>query len=128
MLRLPLILALGLPLAAMAQSQALPTININVAGDQGTPGSTGEGSISVSGKINLPPGWKLSIHTLTIRYAKQGGSTTLNTFIPVKSDSTFNSKLQMKSGSYSVWAVIDVKDAEGRERQISSSSSNVNVQ
>lgn len=129
MLRLPLLVALGLPLVAIAQSSSsLPSISINAGADQGTPGSTGEGAVTVSGKIVLPDGWKLSIHTLTIRYAKNGGNSSLNAFLPVKADSTFNSKLNMKSGNYKIWAIIDVKDAEGRERQISSTPQNVNVQ
>ncbi|HKB05854.1 MAG TPA: hypothetical protein VKD90_26900, partial [Gemmataceae bacterium] len=87
----------------------------------------GSGPVTVSGKIILPPGWKLSIHTLTIRYKKPGGAATLNAFLPVKGPE-FKATINITSGSYQVWAVIDVKDAEGRERQISSPVQSVTVQ
>jgi hypothetical protein len=41
---------------------------------------------------------------------------------------TFRSTLELPAGSYGIWAVIDVKDAEGRERQITSPPQNVPVQ
>lgn len=80
----------------------------------------GNGSITVAGTITLPPGWKLSIHTLTVRHSKSTGGKTLNALIPVKGDATFNTMVNISSGSYSIWAVIDVKDADGREYQITS--------
>jgi hypothetical protein len=118
-------LALVLPIAAAAQAP-MPSLDLIVSAEPGQPGSTGEGVATVSGKVTLPPGWKLSIHTLTIRYAKDGGRTTLNTLCPITAPD-FKTKLNLNSGSYKVWAVIDVKDANGKERQISSSPSNVNV-
>ena len=126
MSRLPLFLALFLPFAAAAQSPPPPRIDFNAGGEMGQPGSTGEGVASVSGKIVLPPGWKLSIHTLTIRYAKDSGATTLNTLLPIVG-LNFATKLNLKSGNYKIWAVIDVKDPDGKERQISSEQRNVNV-
>lgn len=125
MSRLPFLVALVLPIAAAAQSPpSVPKIEITVSGQQGQPGS--DGTASVSGKITLPPGWKLSIHTLTIRYAKDGGATTLNAFLPID-QLDFNAKTNLKSGNYSVWAVIDVKDADGKERQISSDKQSVSI-
>lgn len=122
MCRLPLLVALFLPAAVMAQAST-PSLTINVSGESG---SGGDGIATVSGKISLPPGWKLSIHTLTIRYAKDGGNTTLNTLVPINQPD-FKTKVNLKSGTYKVWAVIDVKDADGKERQISSDPSNVNI-
>ena len=44
----------------------------------------GNGRITASGNIFLPAGWKLSIHTLTVKYQKSGGGgATLNWLIPV---------------------------------------------
>jgi hypothetical protein len=125
MSRLPLLVALVLPLAAMAQAPT-PSLDVTVSAEPGAAGSTGEGAATVSGKVTLPPGWKLSIHTLTIRYAKDGGNTTLNTLVPINQPD-FKTKINLKTGTYKVWAVIDVKDADGKERQISSTPSNVNV-
>jgi hypothetical protein len=129
MIRLALLLSVCLPCAAWAQSTTGPRIDLNAAGGMGQPGS-GEGSASVSGNITLPPGWQLSIHTLTIRYAKEGGGTTLNALLPLKSNGStaFSASLGIKSGSYKIWAVIDVKDADGHERQISSDPRSVTVQ
>jgi hypothetical protein len=126
MSRLPLFLALCLPTGMIAQTAPPPRIDFNAAGGMGTSGTTGQGTATVSGKVVLPPGWTLSIHTLTIRYAKDGGSTTLNTLLPITAPN-FNTQLDLKSGSYSVWAVIDVKDPDGKERQISSDQQSVNI-
>ena len=126
MSRLPLLLALCLPAAAVAQTQNDPKLDITVTADQGAPGTTDQGTVTVSGKVTLPAGWQLSIHTLTIRYAKDGGATTLNALLPITGPD-FKVKINLKSGSYSVWGVIDVKDIAGRERQISSGSQNANV-
>lgn len=122
MSRLPLLVALCLPVAVMAQAPT-PSLDVTVSGESG---SGGDGIATVSGKITLPPGWKLSIHTLTIRYAKDGGNTTLNALLPINQPD-FKTKINLKTGSYKVWAVIDVKDADGKERQISSTPSNVNI-
>jgi hypothetical protein len=128
MLRTSLILLLSLSVPVVAQTTPTgPRIDMNAAGN-GTPGSNGEGTASVSGSIILPAGWTLSIHTLTIRYAKDGGSSSLNAFAPVKGALSFSASTILKSGNYKVWAVIDVKDADGRERQISSDPSNITVQ
>jgi hypothetical protein len=89
--------------------------------------STGaDGAVTVSGKVVLPPGWKLSIHTLTIRYQKAGGSATLNALLPLKAPE-FKGTINLTAGSYQTWAVIDVKDADGREKQISSQAQSVTV-
>ena len=129
MTRLPLLLAglLAVGLAAPAQSPGpLPTIDLNASG--GSTGS-GQGTASVSGKVNLPPGWSLTVHTLTIRYRKAPWNTTVNTFVPVKgAPFKFETTLELPAGSYGIWAVIDVKDSDGRERQISSPPQNVSVQ
>lgn len=125
-LRLPLLLALILP-ATLAADANEPGIDANVGTDGGTGDTNGEGVVSISGKIRLPAGWTLSIHTVTIRHEKHGGTTTLNAFLPVKG-LEFNNKVNLKAGSYKVWAVIDVKDSQGREREISSQPSNVNIQ
>jgi hypothetical protein len=79
----------------------------------------GEGIATVSGKIILPPGWKVTVHVITIRYAKDGGYGSLNVLAPVKGDK-FSAKINLKAASYTVRAIIDVKDAKGRERQIAS--------
>jgi hypothetical protein len=121
---------LALAVAAPAQSPPPPepTIEINVSGESGAPGS-GQGTATVSGKVNLPPGWKITVHTLTLRYRKNGTATTVNAFVPVKgAPFTFKTKLDLPAGSYGVWGVIDVKDAEGREKQISSPSQGVSIQ
>ncbi|HJZ89771.1 MAG TPA: hypothetical protein VKE40_02790 [Gemmataceae bacterium] len=87
--------------------------------------STGaDGAVTVTGKVILPPGWKLSIHTLTIRYQKAGGSATLNAFMPLKGPE-FKGTINLTAGSYQTWAVIDVKDADGREKQVSSPARSV---
>ena len=90
--------------------------------------SAGTGTISVSGSITLPAGWKLSIHTLTVKYQRATGGATLNWLVPVKGDAKFDRSMNMNGGSYSVWGVIDVKDSEGRERQITSETQSAIVQ
>jgi uncharacterized lipoprotein YbaY len=132
MTRLPLLLAVSLAVAVAAPAQTpappQPTIDLQVSGQSGTPGS-GQGTATVSGKVNLPPGWKITVHTLTVRYQKDGTVTTVNAFIPVKgAPFKFATKLDLPNGSYSVWAVIDVKDADGREKQIASQAQNVPIQ
>jgi hypothetical protein len=126
--RLPLLLAVLIPLTtsvAVAQAPGEPTINVKVSG---VSGSGGSGAVTVSGNINVPAGWKLSIHTLTVRFQKGGTNTTMNAFGAVKSsDFTFSFTVNLKSGSYQVWAVIDVKDSEGREKQIASPAQSVSV-
>ena len=131
MTRLPLLLAglFALTVAAPAQSPPPPepTIEISVSGESGAPGS-GTGTATVSGKVNLPPGWKITVHTITLRYLKNGTATTVNVFAPVKGTPfTFKAKLELPAGSYGVWGVIDVKDAAGREKQISSPSQGVTL-
>lgn len=109
---LPLLAALVILVRpAEAQSPPQPKIELKV--------TAGSGSIKASGEISLPAGWKLSIHTLTVKYQKVGGGSTLNWLIPVKGGK-FDAGLNASSGSYSVWAVIDVKDNDGREKQITS--------
>ena len=132
MTRLPFLLAVALGVAATASAQAppppQPTIEISVGTESGTPGS-GSGTITVSGKVTLPPGWKLAIHTLTIRYRKSGTATTVNAFIPVKgAPYNFNYKLQMPAGSYSVWGVIDVKDPRNKTMEVSSPAQGAVIQ
>jgi hypothetical protein len=132
MTRLPYLLAVALGVAATASAQAppppQPTIEISVGSESGPPGS-GSGTITVSGKVNVPPGWKLAIHTLTLRYRKSGTVTTVNAFIPVKgAPFTFNYKMQMPSGSYSVWGVIDVKDPQNKTKEVSSPAQGAVVQ
>jgi hypothetical protein len=108
------LLAVGFLLAQPTQAQAPPAepkIQLTV--------TAGNGSITANGTVELPGTWKLSIHTLNIKYQKDGAGATLNWLLPVKGGK-FNSTLNMNAGSYTVWAVIDVKDNEGREKQISS--------
>jgi uncharacterized lipoprotein YbaY len=132
MKRLPLLLtglfvvAVGAPAQSPAPPE--PTIDLKVSGQSGTPGS-GQGTATVSGKVNLPPGWKITVHTLTIRYQKNGTATTVNAFVSVKgAPFNFQTKLELPVGSYSVWGVIDVKDADGREKQIASPAQGVPIQ
>jgi hypothetical protein len=109
------VLAVGLA-AAPAQSPppAGPKITLQASGG----GTAGQGTVTASGNITLPAPWELSIHVVTVRYQKQAGSKTLNALIAVKG-ANFKAELQLKPGTYSVWAVIDVKDSDGREKQIS---------
>ena len=119
------VLAVGLTASAPAQSPpAGPRIEL---GASGSGGGTGQGTANVSGSISCPAPWQLSIHTVTVRFQKDGGSKTLNAFIPVKGDKFF-ANLDLKAGSYKVWAVIDVKDADGREKQISSEPKPISIQ
>jgi uncharacterized lipoprotein YbaY len=132
MKRLPLLLAglLGVAAAAPAQSPAptQPSIDLRVSGQSGSPGS-GSGTATVSGQVNLPPGWKITVHTLTLRYRKDGKATTVNAFLAVKgAPFKFETKLELPAGSYAVWAVIDVKDPDGREQQVSSPPQSVPIQ
>src|SRR6476620_973751 len=103
MTRLPLLLAglLAVAVAAPAQSPAppQPSIDLQVSGQSGTPGS-GTGTATVSGKVNLPPGWKITVHTLTLRYRKDGKATTVNAFVSVKgAPFKFETKLDLPVGS-----------------------------
>lgn len=131
MTRLPLVTAglLVVAVAAPAQSPTPePTIDFNVSGQSGTPGS-GTGTATVSGKVTVPPGWKVTVHTLTIRYQKDGTGTTVNAFAAVKGSTlTFEAKLDLPTGSYTVWGLIDVKDQAGHEKQISSPSKGVPIE
>jgi hypothetical protein len=128
--RLPLFLVLaGLPAIAAAQAPPAPqpTIQINVGSQSGPPGSN-VGTATISGQINLPPGWKLAIHTLTLRSVKSGTATTVNAFLPVKgTPHTFQAELELPAGSYQVWGVIDVKDPTGRTREITSPAQGVPI-
>ena len=120
---LVVVLAVGLA-AAPAQSPTTgPKITV---GASGSGNGTGNGSSNVSGSIFLPPPWQLSIHVVTVRYTKAEGGKSLNLLIPVKG-TTFSGTMGLKTGSYKVWAVIDVKDADGREKQISSEPQTVAV-
>ena len=118
------VLSLGLAIPAPAQSPApLPTIDVNASGS-----ATGadSGTATVSGTVTVPTPWELSIHVVTIRYQKEGGGKWLHAFLPVKGDK-FTATINLKKGSYTVVGMIDVKDKDGRERQISSGSQNLNV-
>jgi hypothetical protein len=118
------VLVIGLVAAAPAQgpsNQPAITVSASSTGD-----GSGSGSISVSGTITTPAPWQLSIHTVTVRFRKDGGSKTLNVFIPVKGPN-FSATVDMKRGGYTVWAVIDVKDAGGHEIQIQSGQQQANV-
>jgi hypothetical protein len=114
------------PVVAAAQAPTGPTIDLSAAGSNSTDSTSTDGTASVSGRINLTPGWQLSIHTLTIRYVKDGAARTLNVLVPVKGE-TFSVELALKKGSYQIWGVIDVKDSAGREKQISSGKQDVSV-
>ena len=117
-------LAAGLVSSAPAQGPAQgPTINVNASGG-GT--GNGDGTATVTGSINLPAGWELSIHVVTIRYQKDGTGKMLHAFIPVKGPD-FTATINLPKGSYGIVGLIDVKDKDGHERQISSGSQNVNV-
>ena len=128
MFRLTFLLAVLIPLTssvAVAEAPTKPTIDLQVSGTS-EPG--GQGVATVTGKVKLPPGWTLSIHTLTVRFQDAEGGRTLNAFGAVKgADIDFSLKVNLKSGSYKVWGVIDVKDADGREQQISSKVQNVTI-
>ena len=120
-----LVLAIGLTASAPAQSPTTgPRIELGASGS-GT--GTGEGSGTVSGTIICPAPWQLSIHTVTVRFQKDGGTKTLNAFIPVKGDK-FSATVNLKAGTYKAWAVIDVKDADGREKQIASEPRPISIQ
>jgi hypothetical protein len=107
---------------AVAQAPAEPTIELSVSGG-------GEGTITVSGKVTVPAGWSLTVHTLTVRFKPVGGGTTLNAFGAVKgSDLTFNFQVRLKSGSYQVWAVLDAKDKDNKEKEIKSKTQSAIVQ
>jgi hypothetical protein len=131
MTRHPLLVAGLLILAAAAPAQSPapePTIDINASGGSAAPGSD-TGTSTVSGQVNLPPGWKITVHTLTLRYRKAGGSSSLNVFAPVKGSTfKFEAKIELPTGSYDVQGLIDVKDAAGREKQIISGSKGVVIQ
>jgi hypothetical protein len=126
MIRIPFFLALCLPGVAAAQTADVPRIEFSAAAENGSM-FDGEGIANVSGKIVLPPGWKVTVHVITIRYAKEGGTRTINALIPVKG-AQFSAKINLTAASYAVWAVIDVKDAEGRERQISSDRESIAIE
>jgi hypothetical protein len=118
------ILAVGLMTPAPAQGPApVPTITINASGG-GT--GNGDGTATVSGTINLPAGWELSIHVVTVRYQKDGTGKMLHAFIAAKGPD-FSATINLPKGSYGIVGLIDVKDKDGHERQISSGSQNVNV-
>jgi hypothetical protein len=126
MLRPCLLAVLAVGLAAPLSGQSPPPgpkIDLNASGS-GT--GSGDGSATASGTITLPAPWQLSIHVVTIRYQKDGSTKTLNAFVPVKGDK-FTTNIALKAGSYKVWAVIDVKDADGREKQISSDPQSVSI-
>jgi hypothetical protein len=128
MTRLPLLVAGLLTLTAVAPAQSpapQPTIDINASGGSAAPGSD-TGTSTVSGQVTLPPGWKITVHTLTLKYRKAGTGASVNVFAPVKGDKfTFEAKIELPTGSYDVQGLIDVKDAAGREKQITSSSKGV---
>ena len=117
--------AVGLTASAPAQApQTGPRIELGASGS-GTGGGSGSGS--VSGTITCPTPWQLSIHVVTVRFQKEGGTKTLNALIPVKGEK-FSATVNLKAGSYRAWAVIDVKDADGREKQIASEARMFTIQ
>jgi hypothetical protein len=112
MTRLSLLAVLAFGLTA-AQAQAPtdgPKITLRV-------GSNGRGTATASGTLTVAAPWELSIHVVTVRFQNQGGTKTLNALIPVKGEN-FHAEVSLKPGTYRAWAVIDVKDADGREKQI----------
>ena len=126
MIRPCLLAALAVGLAAPVPAQtppAGPKIDLQASG---AGSGSGDGSATAFGKITLPAPWQLSIHVVTIRYQKDGSTKTLNAFVPVKGDK-FTTDVGLKKGSYKVWAVIDVKDADGREKHISSDPQSVSI-
>ena len=116
------ILAIGLT-SAPAQTPPTPKIDLGVNGSGTT---VGNGSATASGSITVPAGWQLSIHVVTVRFQKQTGGKSLNAFIPAKGNN-FTATVDLKSGSYTVTALIDVKDTDGREKQIESPPQLVNI-
>jgi hypothetical protein len=127
MTRLSILTVLALSLvAAQAQGPNDPTITATASGSGDGQGS---GSITVSGNITTPAPWQLSIHTVTVKFTSQTGGKSLNAFVPVKGPnfSNFSASVGLKRGAYSIVAIIDVKDADGHERQISSQPQQVNV-
>lgn len=118
------VLAVGLVTSAPAQSPPpMPSIEVHASGG-GT--GTGTGTATVSGTINLPAGWELSIHVVTVRYQKDGSGKLLHFFIPAKGPN-FSATVELPRGSYNITGLIDVKDKDGRERQITSGSQGVNI-
>src|SRR5688572_21743253 len=84
MFRLTFLLAVLIPLTssvAVAEAPTKPSIDMQVSGTS-EPG--GQGVATVTGKVKLPPGWTLSIHTLTVRFQDAEGGRTLNAFGAVK--------------------------------------------
>jgi hypothetical protein len=109
----------------VAQAPGEPTISLQVSGSGGT---AGQGTVTVTGKVKVTPGWELAIHTLTVRFQKSGTTSTLNAFASVKgSDIEFTLKVNLESGSYQVWGVIDVKDSKGKAKQIASQTQSVTL-
>ena len=127
MIRPCLLILLAVGLTASAPGQSPPPGPRIEVGASGSGTGSGSGTASVSGTITCPGPWQLSVHTVTVRFQKVGGTKTLNAFIPVKGDK-FSANVDLKAGSYRIWAVIDVKDADGREKQIVSDPRNVTIQ
>lgn len=127
MIRSFLLVVMVIGVTASAPAQAPPTGPRISVGASGSGGGSGSGTATVSGTISCPAPWQLSIYTVTVRFQKDGGSKTLNAFIPVKGDKFF-AQVDLKAGSYRAWAVIDVKDADGREKQISSEPKPISIQ
>ena len=126
MTRPVLVALLAVGIGANAQAPpAGPRIDLSASPDA-SGAESGHGSATASGKITLPAPWELSIHVVTVRYQKDGSTKTLNALIPARGLDFF-ATIDLKSGSYKVWAVIDVKDANGREKQISSDSQSVQI-
>jgi hypothetical protein len=126
MLRPCLLAILAVGLAATAPAQGPPPGPKIDLGATGSGTGAGDGSATASGSITLAAPWRLSIHVVTIRYQKDGGTKTLNAFVPVKGDK-FTANIALKAGSYKLWAVVDIKDADGHEKQISSDSQSVSI-
>jgi hypothetical protein len=117
------VLAVGLVAAPAQSPTGSPSITAVASGSSD---GSGSGKVTVSGTITLPAPWELSIHTVTVRFQKTGGGKTLNAFIPAKGPN-YSATVDLKRGAYSIWAVIDVKDADGHEQQIQSPPQQVNI-
>jgi hypothetical protein len=121
-LTFPLAVLIALTASAVAQAPAEPSMEIRVSGGS-------DGVATVTGKVTLPAGWKLSIHTLNVRFQKTGSTASLNAFGPVKDGNVeFALEINLKEGTYKVWGLIDVKDSRNREKQIVSPAQSVTIQ